>query len=84
MSAETVGRRLGKAAGLGLVGGLSAGAAVLLGLAVARLQVDCAGMSAEACAFEEALAGSIARLQTLGAVGCAVLAAGGWLLLRRR
>jgi Mg/Co/Ni transporter MgtE len=83
-SMETVSRRLGRAAAFGLVGGLVCGAVVLLTLAVVRLQVDCTGLGPEECTFEEQLASSIARLQTLAAVGCAAVAAGGWLWLRRR
>jgi hypothetical protein len=84
MASETVGRRLGRAAAMGLLGGLLTGAVVLLALAVMRLQVDCSGLGAEECTFEQQLAASVARLQTLAAVGCAALATGGWLWLRRR
>ncbi len=84
MVEQAIGKRLLHSVGLGLVGALGVAAVVLLTLAVLRLQVDCAVLSAEECRFEEELASSIARLQTLAAVGCAAVAAGGGLLLRRR
>ena len=84
MAQEQLGRQLLRSVALGLVGALGLAAVVLLVLAVLRLQVDCAPLSAEECTFEEALAASIARLQAAAAVGCAALAGGGALLLRRR
>lgn len=84
MAEEQIGKRLLRSVAMGLIGALGLGAVVLLVLAVLRLQVDCAPLSAEECTFEKALAASIARLQTAAAVGCAALAGGGALLLRRR
>lgn len=84
MAEETVGKRLLRSVGLGLVAALAIAAVVLLVLAVVRLNVDCSGMGAEECNFEKALASGIARLQTFAAVGCATIAGGGFLLLRRR
>lgn len=68
---------------LGLTAACGVGAVVLLASAVLRLQVDCGELGAEECTFEEQLAASIARLQTLAAVGCACLAGAGALVLRR-
>jgi hypothetical protein len=80
----TVGKRLFHSIGVGLIGGLAVAAVVLLTLAVLRLQVDCAARSVDECRFEKELASAIARLQMLAAVGCATVAGGGALLLRRR
>lgn len=84
MAEQAIAKRLLHSVGVGLVGALGVAAVVLLTLAVLRLQVDCAVLSAEECRFEKELASSIARLQTLAAVGCAAVAGGGALLLRRR
>lgn len=84
MAEESIGRRLGRSALIGLCGALAIAAIVLLGLAVLRLQVDCAALSAEECSFEKTLASNIARLQAFAALGCGALAAGGFLLLKRR
>lgn len=84
MAEDTVGRRLVRAAGVGLVGALAVAALVLLGSAVLRLKVDCEGRSAEECHLETELQGSLARLQALAALGCGALAGGGFLMLRRR
>jgi hypothetical protein len=84
MAEQAIGKRLLHSVGVGLVGALAIAAVVLLTLAVMRLQVDCDVLAAEECRFEKELAASIARLQTLAAVGCAAVAGGGALLLRRR
>ncbi|MBL8919946.1 MAG: hypothetical protein JNJ54_13855 [Myxococcaceae bacterium] len=84
MEQTSIGRRLGRSAAAGLCGALAIAAVVLLGLAVLRLQVDCAALSAEECSFEKGLAANIARLQAFAALGCGAVAAGGFLLLKRR
>ena len=84
MAEQTIGNRLLHSVGVGLVGAPGVAAVVLLTLAVLRLQLDCAALSAEECRFEKELASSIARLQTLAAVGCAAVAGGAFLLVRRR
>ena len=84
MEQASIGRRLGRSAAVGLCGALAIAAVVLLVLAVLRLQIDCATLSSEECAFEKTLAGNIARLQAFAALGCAAVAGGGFLLLRRR
>lgn len=76
--------RLLKAAVVGLVGALGIGAIVLLGFAVTRLHVDCTGLGAQECTFEQQLASSIARQQALAALGLGTLAAGLFLFIRRR
>lgn len=83
MAAETVGKRLVRSVGLGLVSAFAVAAVVLLVLAVVRLNVDCSGMGDEECNFEKALASGIARLQTFAALGMGILAGGMFLLLRR-
>jgi hypothetical protein len=83
MAEVTVGRRLARSVAVGLCGALAVAAVVLLALALLRLRVDCAGLGPEECTFEQQLAGSIARVQGLAALGCAAVAAGGFLLLRR-
>lgn len=83
MVEESVGKRLLRSVGLGLVAALAIAAVVLLVLAVLRLNVDCTGLGAEECNFEKALASGIARLQTFAALGMAILAGGIFLLLRR-
>ncbi|MBE2253160.1 MAG: hypothetical protein IAE78_26745 [Myxococcus sp.] len=84
MTDGPIGKRLLRAVAFGLLGGLAVAAVVLAALAVLRLQVDCAALSAEECAFERSLASSIARLQAFAAAGCAAVAGGGLVLLRRR
>lgn len=83
MAEESIGKRLLRSVGLGLVAALAIAAVVLLVLAVLRLNVDCTGLGAEECNFEQALASGIARLQTFAALGMGVLAGGLFLLLRR-
>lgn len=83
MADERVGKRLLRSVGLGLVAAFGIAAVVLLVLAVVRLNVDCAGMGAEECNFEKALASGIARLQTFAALGMGILAGGLFLFLRR-
>lgn len=80
---ESVGKRLLRSVGLGLVAAFAIAAVVLLVLAVVRLNVDCTGMGAEECNFEKALASGIARLQTFAALGMAILAGGMFLFVRR-
>lgn len=76
--------RFVRSALLGLAGGLFLAAISLAGLAVARLRIDCAPLSAEECSLEHQLAGELARLQSLGALGCALVAAGLVLATRKR
>jgi hypothetical protein len=83
MAEETVGKRLLRSVGLGLVAAFGIAAVVLLVLAVVRLNVDCSTMAAEECNFEKALASGIARLQAFAALGMGVLAGGLFLFLRR-
>lgn len=83
MVEESVGKRLLRSVGLGLVTAFAIAAVVLLVLAVVRLNVDCSGMGDEECNFEKALASGIARLQTFAALGMGILAGGLFLFLRR-
>ncbi len=76
-------RSLGRAALLGLGGGLALGAVALLASAVLRLSVDCTGLGTEECTFEREMAQGVARLQTFASLGLALLAAGVFLLVRR-
>lgn len=77
-------RSVARAAVGGLAMGLAAAAVVLLVFAVRRLGVDCAALTPTECQFETELARGIARLQTFGALGCALVAAGLYVAIRRR
>jgi hypothetical protein len=68
--------RFVRSALLGLAGGLFLAALALAGSALSRLRVDCAPLSAEECNLERQLASELARVQSLGALGCALVAAG--------
>jgi hypothetical protein len=76
--------RLARAALVGLLAGLACGAVALGAQAWATLHVDCAGRAASECAFEREVAGQVARLQGLGALGLGLVAAGLAVGLRRR
>ena len=69
---------------LGLAAGLFLAAVGLAGSAVSRLGVECASLSPEECSLERQLAGDLARMQSLGALGCALVAAGLVLGVRRQ
>ena len=77
-------RSVARAAGGGLAMGLAVAAVLLLVFAVRRLGVDCAALTPTECAFETELARGIARLQAFAALGCALVAAGLTVALRRR
>ncbi|MEW6433054.1 MAG: hypothetical protein AB1730_16240 [Myxococcota bacterium] len=77
-------RSVARAAAFGLSMGLAVAAVVLLAFAVQRLGVDCAALSPTECEFERELARGIARLQGFAALGCALVAAGLLLAVRRR
>lgn len=76
-------RSVSRAALGGLALGLGAAAFVLLTLAVLRLRVDCTTLSPTECGFETDLARGIARLQAFAALGCALVAIGLFLAVRR-
>ena len=48
-----------------------------------RLRVDCTTLSPTECGFETDLARGVARLQAFAALGCALVAAGLYLAIRR-
>lgn len=79
----SVSRSLGRAALLGLAGGLGLAALTLLGLSIARLRFDCTGLGSQECTFEQQIANDVARSQSLGALGLALVASGIGLLGRR-
>jgi len=79
----SVSRSLGRAALFGLAAGLGLAAVVLLGLSVARLRVDCTGLGAEECTFEQQIARDVARTQSFAALGLALVASGLGLFGRR-
>lgn len=70
------------------LGGLAAGlllAAVALGvLSLQRARAGCEAPGTEECTFELQTARELARLQALGALGCALVGAGLALTARRR
>lgn len=74
---------LGRAAALGLAGGLGLAALALLGLAAARLAAPCESPAPAECALQHDTDAAVARLQGLGALGCALVATGAWRLARR-
>jgi drug/metabolite transporter (DMT)-like permease len=76
-------RSVARAAVGGLAMGLGVAALMLLVFAVRRLGVDCAALTPTECAFETELAHGLARLQAFAALGCALVAAGLFLALRR-
>jgi hypothetical protein len=76
--------RVARAALVGLLAGLAAGALALGGAAASNIKVDCAGHSAQECAFELEVGAQLARLQGLGALGLGLVAAGLGVWLRRR
>jgi hypothetical protein len=76
--------RLARAALVGLLAGLACGAVALGASAWATLRVDCEARAAAECTFEHELAGQVARLQGLGALGLGLVAAGLAVGLRRR
>jgi hypothetical protein len=77
-------RSVARAAVTGLAGGLAVAAVALLLSAVRRLGVDCAALTPTECQFEEDLARGVARLQAFAALGCALVAAGLLVAVRRR
>lgn len=83
MAEAGTGRRLVRAAGVGLVLALLVGG---VGMAVAGLtrRVDCTGLSPEACGLETGLVAQVRRMQGLVGVGLVGLALGLSLLLRPR
>jgi hypothetical protein len=75
--------RVARAALLGLLAGLLAGA---LGLGVASVRhahVNCEGLTPQECAFSSEVGAQLGRLQGLGALGLGLVAAGLGLALRR-
>jgi hypothetical protein len=63
---------------LGLVGG-----ALYLGVtSISNMQVKCEDGGHAECAFTEATARELGRMQALGATGCALVGAGALLFLR--
>lgn len=67
----------------GLAAGLLLAALVLGGSAVSRLAGRCESGSSVECAFERELAGEGARVESLAALGCLLVASGLLLRLRR-
>lgn len=76
-------RNVMRAAAAGLAGGLGIAAVVLLTFAVLRARAECESPGTEECTFQKQVDGSVARLQGLGALGCA-LVAGGLAIAARR
>jgi hypothetical protein len=76
-------RSVGRAAVAGLALGLGCAAVALGVLAVLRLDVDCATLSPAECDFETGLSRGVARLQASAALGCALVAGGLLVALRR-
>jgi hypothetical protein len=67
----------------GLVLGLFGASLIFLWGCWQNAHKDCEFPGTEECMFELTTAQEIARLQAFAAIGCATLAAGGYLLLRR-
>lgn len=68
----------------GLILGLVSAAFIFLWNAVGSATQDCAFPDTEECNFELANAQEIARLQSFAAIGCALVAGGLFLAVRRR
>lgn len=68
--------RVARAAVLGLAAGLALGAAALGVMAARHLQVDCAGLTAQECTFEQEVGTQMGRLQGLAALGLLLVGAG--------
>lgn len=79
----SVSRSLGRAAALGLAGGLAIAAVTLLVFSVLRMQVDCTGLGPEECTFERQISNDIARTQAFSALGLACVSAGAFLFARK-
>ena len=77
-------RSLTRAVLVGLILGLVAEAIVFVVNAVQNTTQDCAFPGTEECDFEVAEAQEIARLQSYAAIGCALVAGGLFLTMRRR
>lgn len=77
-------RSLGRAVLAGLVLGLVSAAIVFVVSAVQNTTKDCAFPGTEECDFETTEAQSIARLQSFAAIGCALVAGGLFLTIRKR
>lgn len=68
----------------GFVLGFAGAALVFLYGCWTNAKKDCEYPGTEECNFELATANELARLQGFAALGCALLAGGGYLLLRRK
>lgn len=77
-------RSITRAALAGLVLGLVGAAIIFVVNAVNNTTRDCAFPGTEECDFETAEAQEIARLQSYAAIGCALVAGGLFLTIRKR
>jgi hypothetical protein len=75
---------LARAALLGLILGLAGAALIFVGHAWTNSTQDCTFPDTEECAFELSNAREVGRLQGFAAVGCALIAGGLALAVRRR
>jgi hypothetical protein len=77
-------RNVTRAAFVGLILGLVGAAIIFVANAVTNATRDCAFPGTEECDFELAEAQEISRLQSYAAIGCALVAGGLFLTIRRR